>query len=77
MSKPEITFLCSHCGAQFQKWIGRCLHCGKWGTVEKNQNVNIKNQNVEENNKYSPIKTSGLDEIEGKNIERIKTGVEE
>ena len=77
MSKPEITFLCSHCGAQFQKWIGRCLECGKWGTVEKNQNVNIKNQNVEENNKYSPIKTSGLDEIEGKNIERIKTGVEE
>lgn len=71
----QTIFICTNCGAQFQKWIGRCLECGKWGTVEKTQNSNIKTQNLEEN--YSPIKTSSLSEIEGKNVERVKTGVEE
>lgn len=80
MSKPEITFICSHCGAQFQKWTGRCLECGKWGTIEKSQiqNSNFQSNSKSQNqNEYAPIKTSGLNEIEGKNIERIKTGVEE
>lgn len=26
-------FICSNCDAQFQKWVGRCLECGAWGTV--------------------------------------------
>src|SRR3989338_7640205 len=80
MSKPEITFLCSHCGAQFQKWIGRCLECGKWGTVEKSKfpmSNDKLNPNDKNNDEYAPIKTSGLNEIEGKNVERIKTSVEE
>ncbi|MBT4942275.1 MAG: DNA repair protein RadA [Candidatus Magasanikbacteria bacterium] len=35
MKKPITLFTCSHCTAQFQKWIGRCLECGKWGTIEQ------------------------------------------
>jgi len=75
--KPGTIFTCSKCGAQFQKWVGRCLECGQWGTVEKSQNVNTKNQKSAEDDKYSPVKTVSLNEIEGKNLERIKTGVEE
>lgn len=26
-------FFCSHCGAQFSKWSGRCTECGAWGSV--------------------------------------------
>lgn len=26
-------FSCSHCDAQSQKWAGRCLDCGSWGTL--------------------------------------------
>ena len=70
-----ISFTCSHCGAQFQKWVGRCLECGKWGTIEKSS-VSAK---VSENNKteYPQVKTNTLKEIEGKNVTRIKTGIEE
>lgn len=28
-----MLFACSNCDAQFQKWVGRCLECGQWGTV--------------------------------------------
>lgn len=31
--KPRTIFVCSKCDAQYQKWIGRCLECGSWGTV--------------------------------------------
>ncbi len=74
--KFSIVFTCSNCGAQFQKWIGRCLECGKWGTVEKNEISNIKNQNDETANAV-PAKTVTLNEVEGKNLIRIKTGIDE
>lgn len=28
-------FRCTGCDAQYQKWVGRCLECGKWGTIEE------------------------------------------
>jgi DNA repair protein RadA/Sms len=31
--KPRTIFLCSKCDAQYQKWVGRCLECGSWGTI--------------------------------------------
>lgn len=32
--KPATTiFACTHCDAQFSKWMGRCEECGSWGTV--------------------------------------------
>ena len=33
MSQVVHLFTCSNCDAQFQKWVGRCLECGQWGTV--------------------------------------------
>ena len=75
MNKDNIIFSCSNCNAQFQKWIGRCLECGKWGTIEKAQANTQKNLNIE--NEYDAIKTTTLDEIQGKNFKRLKTGVEE
>ncbi len=35
MGKNRLVFHCSHCDAQFPKWAGRCVECGKWGTVEE------------------------------------------
>lgn len=31
--KNTSVYICSHCDAQYQKWIGRCLECGQWGTI--------------------------------------------
>lgn len=79
MSKTnQIIFSCNNCGAQFQKWVGRCLECGKWGTIEKSQapsaSRRTNDQNIEE---YAPAKTTTLKEIQGKNLSRIKTKINE
>ena len=33
MPKNNLIYECSHCGAQYQKWAGRCLECGQWGSI--------------------------------------------
>ncbi len=35
MAKPRPTYVCSACGHQVAKWVGRCPDCGAWGTVEE------------------------------------------
>ncbi len=32
-NKLQTIFTCSNCGAQYPKWQGRCLECGKWSTL--------------------------------------------
>src|SRR3989339_313126 len=74
MKTSTIIFTCSHCGAQFQKWAGRCLECGKWGTVEKT-NSPIKNAKEEISKNYLPIKTEKLSEISNQNFKRLQTNI--
>ena len=31
--KPRILFVCQSCGAQAQKWLGRCPDCGAWNSL--------------------------------------------
>lgn len=32
-------FTCGNCGAQTPKWSGRCLECGRWGTVKEDESA--------------------------------------
>lgn len=75
--KNNIIFTCSNCNAQFQKWTGRCLECGKWGTVEKS----LTSTNTTKNNRvsadYAPAKTVKLSEVNQQNFVRLKTNISE
>jgi DNA repair protein RadA/Sms len=31
--KPKVIFACQQCGAQSQKWNGRCMDCGAWDSL--------------------------------------------
>lgn len=75
MPKQQTTlFSCSHCDAQFTKWAGRCLECGKWGTLEKG----TKSKEQKANQKNLPTaKTTKLSEIQAKNIKRTSTTISE
>lgn len=76
MKGNQIIFTCSHCGAQFQKWTGRCLECGKWGTVEKTNNTTIKaDDDITKN--YTPVKTEKLRDIADQNFKRFQTNISE
>ena len=31
--KPKVVYACQECGAQSQKWLGRCPECGSWNSL--------------------------------------------
>ncbi len=33
--KEQRVHICQQCGYQSRKWLGRCLECGAWGTLEE------------------------------------------
>ncbi|MDR3491706.1 MAG: DNA repair protein RadA [Gammaproteobacteria bacterium] len=33
MAKTKNVYSCQTCGAQYPKWAGQCLSCGKWNTI--------------------------------------------
>ncbi|MGV9201544.1 DNA repair protein RadA [Arcanobacterium canis] len=35
MAKTKVSFVCSECGWETNKWVGRCANCGAWGTIEE------------------------------------------
>jgi len=45
--KTKTIFNCSHCDSQYQKWVGRCSECGKWGSVEE---TTVNQRGEEKNN---------------------------
>ena len=35
MAKDKIAYVCSNCGQESAKWIGKCPSCGQWNTVKE------------------------------------------
>ncbi len=75
-SKSNTIFVCSHCGAQYPKWTGRCLECGKWSTITEEQNQKTKTEK-KQTAEYPPTKTQKLSDIKASDVSRIKTNISE
>lgn len=35
MAKDKIAYICSHCGQESAKWLGKCPSCGQWNTFKE------------------------------------------
>ncbi len=35
MGKSKSLYICSECGTEYSKWVGRCNACGAWNTVHE------------------------------------------
>lgn len=35
MPKQKTYYICSECGREFPKWMGKCTECGAWNTLEE------------------------------------------
>ncbi len=74
MKKSRIKYVCSVCGYESLRWIGKCPECQNWNTFS---------EELIEENKYSTKRLQNLyevksiQEIEIEKEERLKTGVEE
>lgn len=75
--KTKTVFVCSECGREESKWLGKCPDCNNWNTFLEEVRApetakTAKTATVSGNNAPSPV-----GEISAKNEERIKTGVSE
>lgn len=74
--KETTLFNCTSCGAQSQKWSGRCFECGKWGTLEENSNF----QDTKSKQKTINIKaakTKSFADVAGSAVPRLTTNIAE
>ncbi len=42
MAKDKIAYVCSNCGQESSKWIGKCPSCGQWNTFKEIRIANDK-----------------------------------
>lgn len=72
--KTKTMYLCSACGYQTAKWMGKCPNCDEWNTLEESvtQKASGKSGAV---SKREPIQR--LTEVEIRGEERLLTGIGE
>ncbi len=74
MSKTKIKYVCSNCGYESLKWIGRCPECDSWNSFT---------EEIIETSKRKPAAYKGsldfkkISEISATEEDRIKTGITE
>ena len=70
MATIKKNFSCNNCGAKYPKWMGQCIQCGEWNTIEEEIIKSKKNpeQKILENNS----KVQEIKDISTQKNERIK-----
>lgn len=75
MSKSKTVFVCSSCGYESAKWLGKCPACNEWNSFyEEKVTSAINNLSIGNKKKSTPRK---LKEIEGIDVARTSTGIGE
>ena len=73
MAKNKTIFVCSECGNESSKWLGKCPACNSWNTFYEQKVVETKHGNLKESNKQ-PAKPQKLNSYEAKETIRTSTG---
>ena len=75
MAKNKTVFVCSECGYESPKWMGKCPACNQWNSFYEEKVISISNSNSSKKKEVSkPIE---LNKIEGKKESKISTGFNE
>jgi len=74
MSKSKLKYICSNCGYESLRWIGKCPGCDRWNTfVEELIETGKKKPTAVK----SKVSVSKITEITVTEDQRIKTGIDE
>ncbi|HZW40118.1 MAG TPA: DNA repair protein RadA [Ignavibacteriaceae bacterium] len=74
MSKTKLKYICSQCGYESLKWIGKCPQCDNWNTFVEEYVETERNKPLTRKKFSDPQKIS---EIQAHEEERIKSGIAE
>jgi len=68
-------FSCTNCGAQTSKWSGRCLECGRWGTVKEDEGAAPETKGrAKQTAMAKPAATRHISEVSENAVGRAPTG---
>lgn len=78
MAKKIMTsYVCQQCGAERQKWAGRCDNCGAWNSLVEQASVQA-GSNVVANSKGTALKATPITDVQTSDQHgRISTGIAE
>ena len=75
MAKNKTIFVCSGCGYESPKWMGKCPACNEWNSFYEEKVVSSTSSNSGKKKEISkPIE---LNKIEGKTTSKVSTGFNE
>ncbi len=74
MSKTKIKYVCSNCGYESLRWIGKCPECESWNSFVEEIIETSKKQTAAYSGNVSLHKINDITAVEG---DRIKTGINE
>ncbi len=70
MAKVKMQFICSNCGAVFERWQGKCPQCGEWNTLTESQITRAKSNTVR-----NVQKAQSIIEAKEENLSRLASGI--
>ena len=76
--KSKTVYVCSSCGYETPKWLGKCPDCGEWATLEEQikQEITTKSNNKAVRS-IQNVTSYSLSEIKPDTELRYKTGMYE
>lgn len=78
MAKTKTIFVCSNCGYESAKWLGKCPACNEWNSFYEEKEVNSSNNNSSIANSHrEKAMPKKLKEVEGIETSRTSTGIGE
>ncbi len=80
MAKVKTVYVCSACGYEAAKWLGKCPDCGSWNTMEERQAAPVAPRAEEKKLRRAPgsdAQAVRVSEIPDQAMERRGTGIAE
>ncbi len=75
-SKIKTVFICTSCGAESPKWVGKCPKCGEWNTMEE-ETINTSKSAAGSVVRTTTAVAKPISEITFENEHRFKTNIPE
>ncbi len=75
MVKNNSIFVCSNCDYQYTKWAGRCMECGKWGSIE--ESIKSSKHETLKTAQHPSLEVQNINQVVGSNIKRSNTNISE
>lgn len=76
MAKAKTVFVCSSCGYESAKWLGKCPACNEWNTFYEEKVVTNSGVLSNSSNKIKSVPRK-LKDVEGIDVSRTSTGIGE